>query len=241
MKVVKRNLAEQLSEALDAEVSADEIEIPDSDHGDFAYPVMRVASEKGENPRKLAESTAEELEDIEVVEEVEVAAPGYLNFYLDREKYGEMAENALESSNMGVEQQEGSMLLEFSSPNVAKPMHVGHFRNNALGDSLQRIMRFAGYDVTSENYLGDWGTQYGKLIYAFREYGSEKEFEEEPMEHMFDLYIKFHEEMEDSENSESSSDRANGSSSSDEEMEEKDFRREDGEYVGTEPKPHYFE
>lgn len=196
MKQVKQELAEKLGEVLGVEVVAADIEIPDGEHGDFAYPVMKAASELGENPRELAEEAKQELEEVGIVEKVEVAGPGYLNFFLDREKYAEIIEDTLESENLGVEQQEGSLLLEFSSPNVAKPMHIGHFRNNAVGDSLQRILDFAGYEVTSENYLGDWGTQYGKLIYAFKKWGSMEEFKREPMEHMYELYVKFHEEME---------------------------------------------
>ncbi len=215
-------LADELSDRLGVTVEPDDIERPDIERGDYAYPAMKAAAETDNNPRQIAESISEDLEDIDIIDSVEVAGPGYLNIHLDREMFGQRVEETLESTTMGVGQQDGSVLVEFSSPNVAKPMHVGHFRNNALGDSLQRILSFVGYDVTSENYLGDWGTQYGKLIYAFKEYGSMEAFKEEPMEHMFELYVTFHDEMEDSENAESSSDRANASSSSsDEEMEEK--------------------
>ncbi|MFB6147790.1 MAG: arginine--tRNA ligase, partial [Candidatus Nanohaloarchaea archaeon] len=195
MKKVKQQLADELSAVLEVEVPEKDIEVPEDEHGDFAYPVMKAANQLGEPPRQLAEDASDEV-DLELVEKIEVAGPGYLNFYLDRQEYASIVQEELEKEKMGVEQKDGRMLVEFSSPNVAKPMHVGHFRNNALGDSLQRIMRFAGYDVTSENYLGDWGTQYGKLIYAFKEYGSEEEFQEAPMEHMFDLYVRFHEEAE---------------------------------------------
>ncbi|MDY6769104.1 MAG: arginine--tRNA ligase [Candidatus Nanohaloarchaea archaeon] len=191
----KQVLADALSEALGADVAPRDIEVPEEEHGDYAFPVMGVADE----PRDAAEDAAGELEEQDIIDRVEVAGPGYLNFHLDRERFAAQVQTALEGDRMGVEQNEGTLLLEFSSPNVAKPMHVGHFRNNALGDALQRIFRFVGYEVTSENYLGDWGTQYGKLIHAFKEYGSMDEFKEAPMEHMFDLYVRFHEEMEDDE------------------------------------------
>lgn len=199
MKSIKNRLAPELSRVLGVEVSAEDVEI-EYDHGDYAYPCMKAAAELGKNPREIAEEAAEKI-DIDLVESVEVAGPGYLNFYLDPGQYSKEVRDVLESERFGIEPREGKMLVEFSSPNLAKPMHIGHFRNNALGDSLQRIMRFVGYDVTSENYLGDWGTQYGKVIYAFKEYGSMEEFEENPMEHMYDLYVKFHdkadEEMEE--------------------------------------------
>ncbi|MFB6292520.1 MAG: arginine--tRNA ligase [Candidatus Nanohaloarchaea archaeon] len=194
MAQVKQELVRELEKAINADIDENDIELPQDNYGDYAFPVMQVAAETGEKPRELAESVAPDLEESELVEKVEVAGPGYLNFHLDRQRYAAMVREELESENMGVEQRSGNMLIEFSSPNVAKPMHIGHFRNNALGDSLQRILDFTGYDVTSENYLGDWGTQYGKLIYAFKQYGSREEFEENPMEHMFDLYVRFHEE-----------------------------------------------
>lgn len=199
MKQVKKELAEKLSEKLDVEVDLNDIERPEPEHGDFAYPVMKAASELGENPRKLAEETAGKFEDDDTIQKVDVAGPGYVNFHLDNVNFAEKVFEAFEGDRFGIEGRDGKVLVEFSQPNMAKPMHVGHFRNNALGDSLQRIMRFVGYDVTSENYIGDWGTQYGKLIYAFKKFGSEEEFQENPMEHMYSLYVKFHKELEEDE------------------------------------------
>ncbi|PSG98496.1 MAG: arginine--tRNA ligase [Nanohaloarchaea archaeon SW_7_43_1] len=192
MIAVKEELAEKLEEILEVEVKEDDIEIPEDEHGDFAYPAMKAASQKEENPRKLAEEASEKLGALDIVERVEVAGPGYLNFHLDREKYAKIIEDILESENMGVKQKEGSILLEFSSPNIAKPMNIGHLRNNALGDSLRRTLSFVGYDVTAENYIGDLGTQFGKVIYGHKNIESEKDFEEEPIEYMLDIYVKFH-------------------------------------------------
>jgi len=199
MHQIKQKLAAELSENLDAEVVEDDLEISEGDHGDFAYPVMKVASKKDKNPRELAEKTSSKLEDIGIVEKVEVAGPGYLNFFLNREEYSKQIETTLDSEKMGVEQKDGKVLVEFSSPNLAKPMHIGHLRNNVLGDSIQRIMRFVDYDVTSENYIGDWGTKHGQVIYAFKKWGSMEEFEEKPMEHMYELYVKLHEEASEEE------------------------------------------
>jgi arginyl-tRNA synthetase len=197
MKQVKKQLAQTLSEKLEVEVLEEDIERPEPEHGDFAYPAMKAASELGENPRQLAEKTAEELEESELVESVEVAGPGYLNFYLEREKYTEKIFDSFEGEQFGLEGRDGKVLVEFSAPNLAKPMHIGHVRNNCLGDSLQRIMRFMDYDVTSENYIGDWGTKHGQVIYAYKKWGSEEEFEENPMEHMYELYVKLHDEADE--------------------------------------------
>lgn len=197
MKQVKAELADILSKKLGIEVEVNDIEIPEPEHGDFAYPAMQAASELGENPRQLAEETAEKLGAEEMIEDVDVAGPGYLNFHMERPVFAEKLESQLESEDMGVEQRDDQMLVEFSSPNLAKPMHIGHVRNNCLGDSLQRILRFVGHEVTSENYIGDWGTKHGQVIYAFKKWGSEKEFEENPMEHMYELYVKLHDEADE--------------------------------------------
>jgi arginyl-tRNA synthetase len=194
MKQVKKELAEKLSEKLEAEVKEEDIERPKPEHGDFAYPVMKAASEIGENPRKLAEETAEDIESFEMVDSVDVAGPGYLNFKLDKKSFANKILDVIEDDSFGFEDKDKNALVEFSCPNLAKPMHIGHVRNNCIGDSLQRIMRFVGYDVTSENYIGDWGTKHGQIIYAYKKWGSKEEFEEAPMEHMYSLYVKFHDE-----------------------------------------------
>ena len=197
MKQIKKELSEELSEKLDVEVTVNDIERPEPEHGDFAYPVMKAASELGENPRKLAEKTAEEFEESDLIDAVDVAGPGYLNFHLVEEKFAEKVFEAFEEVRFGLDSRDGKVLVEFSAPNLAKPMHIGHVRNNVLGDSLQRIMRFMDYDVTSENYIGDWGTKHGQVIYAFRKWGSQEEFDKAPMEHMYELYVKLHDEADE--------------------------------------------
>lgn len=195
MKQIKRKLADALSEEIGAEIRPEEIEIPENQDADFAYPAMKAGSALGKNPRDIAKEVAKKI-NLEILEEIKVAGPGYVNFHLKRARYSSRILETLSEEKMGVEQREGTLLLEFSSPNLAKPMHVGHLRNNVLGDSLQRIFRFVGYELTSENYIGDWGTQYGKVIYAFQEYGSRKKFEKNPMEHMYELYVEFHDREE---------------------------------------------
>jgi len=197
MRQLKETLAQELSENLGVEVEAKDIEVPEPEHGDFAYPAMKAASKKEVNPRALAEDAAESLTELEIVEKVKVAGPGYLNFFLNSNMYADAIEETISSEKMGAKTKHGNVLLEFSSPNIAKPMHVGHLRNNCLGDSLQRILDFVGYDVTSENYVGDMGTQFGKVIYGHLHLDSEKSFEEEPMEYMLDIYVKFHKEAEE--------------------------------------------
>lgn len=187
---VKAELAELVEEEIGIEVTENDIERPDR-HADFAYPCMAASSELGKNPREIAEDLTEEIED-ELIDSMEVAGPGYLNFHLNRQIYAERVKKGLESELYGVRQKEGEVLLEFSSPNIAKPMNVGHLRNNALGDSIRRILDFSGYDVTAENYIGDLGTQFGKVIWGHKNIDSEKNFDEYPIEYMLDIYVKFH-------------------------------------------------
>lgn len=201
MKVVKENIAEILTDASGINIEAQKVEVSQGDRGDFSYPCMQLTKKLEKNPRKIAEEIKEKIDlgDTDFLDKIEVAGPGYLNFFVNRSEFGETVEKTLSTDGMGVDKRDGKVLVEFSSPNVAKPMHIGHFRNNVLGDALQRIFRFVGYDVTSENYIGDWGTQYGKLVYAYKQFGDEEELEKNPMEHLFHLYVKFHKEMEQDE------------------------------------------
>ena len=194
---VKFQLADLVEEELGIEVTENDIERPEN-HGDFAYPCMEAGSKLERNPREVAEQLAENIED-NLIEEIEVAGPGFLNFYLNRKKLAENVSELLESENLGFEDKEEKVLVEFSCPNLAKPMHIGHVRNNCLGDAIQRILSFTGYNVTSENYIGDWGTNHGQVIYAFKKWGSMEEFEEDPMGHMYELYVKLHQEADEEE------------------------------------------
>ncbi len=195
MKYFKNKIVESINDVLETEASIKDIEDSEGERGDFSFPAMKVASEKGGNPREIAEKLKEEIE-LGFLEKIEVAGPGFVNFFVKKDLFAEKIVETLSKERMGLKERKGKALVEFSSPNVAKPMHIGHFRNNVLGDSIQRMLDFVGYDVVSENYIGDWGTQYGKLVYAFKEYGSKEEFEKNPMEHLYNLYVEFHEKME---------------------------------------------
>ena len=192
---IRAELAGLVGEQLGIEITENDIERPDR-HADFAYPCMAASSELGKNPREIAENLSNNINS-GLIDSMEVAGPGYLNFFLDREKYADTVDDLLDSEAFGVNQNEGNVLVEFSSPNIAKPMNVGHLRNNALGDSISRILDFSGYDVTAENYVGDLGTQFGKVIWGHKNIDSEKNFEEEPIEYMLDIYVKFHEMAEE--------------------------------------------
>ncbi|MFB6182772.1 MAG: arginine--tRNA ligase, partial [Candidatus Nanohaloarchaea archaeon] len=184
MKTFKKKIKNTIEKELNLEISLDDIERPKPEHGDYAYPAMKAASDKNKNP-------------MEYIRKVEVVQPGYVNVYLKRNKYLEEISKIYNKKNLGFEDKKDRILVEFSSPNLAKPMHIGHLRNNVLGDSLQRILDYTGYNVTSENYIGDWGTKHGQVIYAYKKWGSEQEFEENPMEHMYNLYVKLNQQSDE--------------------------------------------
>ncbi len=198
MKYFKQEIADEINSILETGIDENDIEITEGERGDLAFPAMKLSGELNKNPREIGNKIKEAF-DKDFIKKIDVAGPGFVNFFIKPETLANKTAEKLKSDKLGIEERSGKVLVEFSSPNVAKPMHIGHFRNNVLGDSIQRMMDFVGYDVYSENYIGDWGTQYGKLVYAYKEFGSREKFEKEPMEHLYELYVKFHEEMDEDE------------------------------------------
>ena len=181
------------------------IEHPDDlKNGDYSTNVAMVcAKSQKSNPRELAEKIKQEFEkDLpKEIEKVEIAGPGFINFYLSREFFTESVKEVLEKGNDWGRSNIGNnekVIVEYSSPNIAKPFTVGHLRSTIIGDSIARIMTFNGCDVIRDNHLGDWGTQFGKLIVAIKKWGdlSEIEKSEEPIKDLVALYVKFHDEAE---------------------------------------------
>lgn len=168
---------------------------PNPAMGDYAFPCFR----SGKNPKEAAEKLQKQIKLPYFLSKIEVAGP-YLNFFLhplllvestltavlsEREEYGHQ--------DLGTGKK---IVIDFSSPNIAKPFGIGHLRSTVIGNSLCKIYRFLGYEVIGINHLGDWGTQFGKLIVAYHKWGKEKELKKEPIKHLLKLYVKFHEEAE---------------------------------------------
>ncbi len=166
---------------------------------DLAVPLFRIAKEKNENPVQLAESLAG----------LELAGTGftkleplrgYLNFTLDRPAFArEVLEDLRLRGKRYGSTEEGSgrtVVVDYSSPNVAKPFSVGHLRSTVIGQALCNILSWVGYRVIGDNHLGDWGTQFGKLLCAFSLWGSEERLQDAPTAHLLELYVRFHEEAE---------------------------------------------
>ncbi|KLV09157.1 arginyl-tRNA synthetase [Photobacterium aquae] len=134
--------------------------------GDYqANGVMGVAKKLGTNPREFAQKVIEQLDLDGIAEKVEIAGPGFINIFLNKEWLAEQAETALRSPRLAVETEEKkNIVVDYSAPNVAKEMHVGHLRSTIIGDAVVRTLEFLGHNVIRANHLGDWGTQFGMLI-----------------------------------------------------------------------------
>ena len=183
MEDIKQKIIESLEEKLELEVDENDIEIPDAEHGDFAYPVMKAASELGEYPRELAEKLKEEIE-LDKVQSIEVAGPGYLNFYLDRE---EASKDILDSAAEGFEDKGEKVVVEHTSPNPNKPLHMGTMRCAVLGDTIARVADFNGFEVEVQDYINDLGRQSARTVYAQRNFMDE--LDEEEKEKKADFWV----------------------------------------------------
>lgn len=185
---------------LDREIVEKSIEVPpDEKMGDLAFPCFPLAKVMHKAPPVIAQELAEKLSDDEIIDRAQ-AQGGYLNFFLNREKLiSETVNVVLDAgekwgmSDMGADK---TVLVEYSSPNIAKPFHIGHLFSTAVGNSLARIYKHLGYNVQSLNHLGDWGTQFGKLISAYKRWGDKEVIEKDPINELLKIYVKFHEEAE---------------------------------------------
>ena len=198
----KKHIIDKLTEltSLERDVIANSVETPpDEKLGDLAFPCFPLAKVMRKAPPVIAAELAKELEADELIEKVD-AVGGYLNFFYNRSlfiqntvKKAREAGDKWGSSDIGCGK---TVLVEYSSPNIAKPFHIGHLFSTAVGNSLARIYKFLGYDVQSLNHLGDWGTQFGKLISAYKRWGDAAVIEKDPINELLKIYVRFHEEAE---------------------------------------------
>ncbi len=163
----------------------------DGRYGDYQTNAgMVLAKERKENPRLLAGRIAEALDVQGISKPPEVAGPGFINFWLEKKFIASQLMSAYADPRLGVGRTKDSkkLIIEFSSPNIAKPMHVGHIRSTVLGDALARIARFIGHTVITDNHLGDWGTQFGKVIYGWKNFRDEAALASRPVDELVRLY-----------------------------------------------------
>lgn len=197
----RKIIASHLAGALDVEQDLMEklIEVPPKpEMGDFAFPCFQLAKTLKKAPNKIAEELRSRLS-IEEIEDIQVLGP-YLNFFLKKDIFiRDVTEQVFkegERYGSGFTGQGKNVLVEYSSPNIAKPFHVGHLSTTVIGSSLAKIFAFEGYNVTRINHLGDWGTQFGKLIAAYERWVDVDALEKKPIDELLRIYVKFHEEAE---------------------------------------------
>ncbi|MBQ8415547.1 MAG: arginine--tRNA ligase, partial [Clostridia bacterium] len=170
---------------------------PDPTMGDLAFPCFRLSKVLRRSPVQIAAALCESLRD-ECISEVE-AVSGYLNIRLSNEYLSKnIVSEILEQKEKYGSQTFGKgkkVVLDYSSPNVAKPFHIGHLGTTVIGHSLRKLHEFAGYECYGINYLGDWGTQFGKLIVAYRKWGSREAVEEGGIDKLVELYVRINNEI----------------------------------------------
>ena len=170
---------------------------PKPEMGDFAFPCFRLAKIYRKAPQMIAEDLKNQMEQAEFLSKIENNG-GYLNFFVDKEQFAKEIIKQSSVPNFGgsTEGEGQTICIDYSSPNVAKNFHVGHLRTTIIGNSLYKIFSKLGYHVERINHLGDWGTQFGKLIVAYKKWGNKEEIERDGVEALMKIYVKFHEEAE---------------------------------------------
>ncbi len=192
-------LAPQI-DGLEKEEIMNMIEAPaDSKMGDYAFPCFKLAKILRKAPPMIAKSIAEAIADEAVFEKVE-SVNAYVNMFISRKEFAEavVSEVIEKGDDYGRSDMGGGkkVIVEYSSPNIAKPFHIGHIRSTVIGNSIYKIYDFLGYDTMRINHLGDYGTQFGKMICAYRRWGNKEDVINEPIKSLLSYYTKFHEEAE---------------------------------------------
>ncbi len=166
---------------------------PSAEMGDFAFPCFFLSQKLKQNPSDLAIEIRGNLGNQKDFSDIQTKGP-YINFFVDRkEMASETISRILKEKEKFGSSQIGKgkiILVEFSSPNIAKPFGIGHLRSTIIGNSISKIAEFSGFKSVKINYLGDWGTQFGKLITAYKHFGDEKKLKKDPINYLLELYIK---------------------------------------------------
>ena len=195
-KIIAKNL-----EGLTEDEIKSMIEIPqDQSMGDYAFPCFRLAKTMRKAPNLIAAELAEKLQGEQLFSEIS-PVNAYVNMFVSREEMmkSTVSEVLEEKENFGRSDIGGNkkVIVEFSSPNIAKPFHIGHIRSTVIGNSLSKIYDALGYDVFKINHLGDYGTQFGKMICAYRRWGNREDVINSPIKTLLGYYTKFHVEVEE--------------------------------------------
>ena len=201
---IKKEISEQIAKTIENVESKEiytYIEVPkDTKNGDYAFPCFRLAKTLRKSPPEIANQIKEKLEEngiskSEIIKKVEIAG-GYLNFYISSKIFTkEVLEQISNNEKFGIEleddkNKEKNIVIDYSAPNIAKPFHIGHLRSTVIGAALYNIYKYLGYNVTGINHLGDYGTQFGKLIEGYKRWGKEYDIDSDPINELTKIYIR---------------------------------------------------
>ncbi|MBQ2753748.1 MAG: arginine--tRNA ligase, partial [Firmicutes bacterium] len=185
---------------MDIEEIKNTLEVPPTaDMGDYAFPCFKLAKVFRKAPPLIAAELVEKMEKPDFIKEVKVVG-AYVNFFTEKSVYVKevlvpVIEKGAEYGNDTVGNGK-TIVIDYSSPNIAKPFHVGHLRSTVIGNAIYNIYQKLGYNCVGVNHLGDWGTQFGKLIVAYKNWGSEEAVKTEGISELMRIYVKFHDEAE---------------------------------------------
>ena len=192
----KNIIAEEISKITNIEINeiSKFIEVPkESENGDYAFPCFKLAKTLKKSPNLIADDLKLNINIPEnVIEKIEVVG-GYLNFFINKETLAtEILSEVTKTENYGKSNiGEGkNIVIDYSSPNIAKTFHIGHLRTTVIGASLYNIYKYLGYNVTGINHIGDYGTQFGKLIEGYKRWGSEYNLDKNPIEKLTEIYVR---------------------------------------------------
>ena len=200
---IKKEISEQIAKTIE-NVEAKEIytyiEVPkDTKNGDYSFPCFRLAKILRKAPQEIANQIKEKLEqngttNSELIERVDIAG-GYLNFYICSKIFTKEVLEQINNEKFGVEAEdeknkEKNIVIDYSAPNIAKPFHIGHLRSTVIGAALYNIYKYLGYNVIGINHLGDYGTQFGKLIEGYKRWGEEYNVDLDPINELTKIYIR---------------------------------------------------
>ena len=195
------NFKEKIAKAIAKVTNLDEKELatyieipPNSDLGDYAFPCFKLAKALRKAPPVIATEIKNNIEvDEKIVEKIEIVG-GYLNIYINKETLAQNVLNEIAekkekygSSNIG---QGKNVVIDYSAPNIAKPFHIGHLRSTVIGNAIYKTYKRLGYNCIGVNHLGDYGTQFGKLIEGYKRWGTEYNIEENPIEELTKIYVR---------------------------------------------------
>ena len=174
-------------------------EIDDSSKGDYTFPCFSLAKDLHKSPMDIANSLAESIKD-ESIDKIE-SVNGYLNFFINKEYLTKIVFEEYDKvkSDYGKEKHDETVLVEYSSPNIAKPFHIGHMRTTLIGHALYNIYKFLGYNTVGINHLGDYGTQFGKLIEGYKLWGEEYDLSTDAIDKLVEIYVRINQLCEEDE------------------------------------------